>query len=72
MITFLNKTIHPRMPMDKTSTPSLPPVRRHRNTPRNSKPLAPKPSTIAFIQQFARAYSFEPRISHSLGGYIAN
>ena len=29
-------------------------------------------STINFIKQFARAYSYERRLSLSLGGFIAN
>ena len=29
-------------------------------------------STINFIKQFARAYSFEKKMSISLGGFVAN
>lgn len=59
------------MPMDKTYTPQLPSARKRRNTSHNQS-LNPKPTTIAFLRQFARAYSFDSRISVSLGGYIAN
>lgn len=32
----------------------------------------PKKSTIEFLKQFARAYSYEPRMPYRLGSFIAN
>ncbi len=37
-----------------------------------AKNMGPKKSTLQFLQQFARGYRFEPRLSESLGGYMAN
>ncbi len=37
-----------------------------------STELQPKASTLAFIRQFARAYSFEPKLQASLGGMVNN
>lgn len=38
----------------------------------NAKSSGPKKSTLQFLQQFARGYRFEPRLSESLGGYMVN
>lgn len=32
----------------------------------------PSKSTIAFIRQFARAYSYQPVLGGALGGFVAN
>ncbi len=52
--------------MDKNSTYVL--------IPRNSKRIAeaPRKSTIDFLKQFARAYSFNRQMPANLGGFIAN
>ncbi len=52
--------------MKKTSTPD------NVTTLRPTKELQPKASTLAFIRQFARAYSFEPKLQTSLGGLVNN
>ncbi len=52
--------------MKKTSTPD------HVATPHTAKGIQPKASTLAFIRQFARAYSFEPKLQTSLGGLVNN
>ncbi len=41
-------------------------------TLRPTKGLQPKASTLAFIRQFARAYSFEPKLPSTLGGLVNN
>lgn len=54
-------------PMKKTSTP------KDTLTVRSSKTQQqPSASTIDFIRQFARAYSFEPQLPTSLGGFVNN
>ncbi|HIZ26449.1 hypothetical protein [Barnesiella sp. An55] len=52
--------------MKKTSTPKDTP------TVRSTKSLQPSASTLDFIRQFARAYSFEPQLPASLGGFVNN
>lgn len=54
-------------PMKKNSTP------KDTLTVRSSKTQQqPSASTIDFIRQFARAYSFEPQLPTSLGGFVNN
>ncbi|WP_195633271.1 hypothetical protein [Barnesiella intestinihominis] len=45
-----------------------------KNTTRvqNAKVLQPTASTIDFIRQFARVYSFDSRLPASLGGLVNN
>jgi hypothetical protein len=57
--------------MSKTSTPQFTSVRQRRSTIRRQQAV-PKPTTIAFLKQFARAYTFEPSVCQALGGYVAN
>ena len=52
--------------MKKTSTTKT------QTTVQISKGLHPADSTIDFIKQFARAYSFEPQLPTALGGFINN
>ncbi|WP_298662464.1 hypothetical protein [uncultured Barnesiella sp.] len=53
--------------MKKNSTP------KDTLTVRSSKTQQqPSASTIDFIRQFARAYSFEPQLPTSLGGFVNN
>ena len=54
-------------PMKKTSTPKD--TLTVRSTKMQQQPSA---STIDFIRQFARAYSFEPQLPTSLGGFVNN
>jgi len=68
---FNHKFFHHILPMDKTSTPQLTSPRR-RTSMRNDKQATPKPSTVEFLRQFARAYTFEPCLGCALGNIIAN
>lgn len=43
-----------------------------REVPGRHSEESPKRSTIAFLQQFARCYSFEPRINCGAGSMILN
>ncbi len=52
--------------MKKISTPN------NTATVRNPKPAQPKASTLEFIRQFARAYSFEPQLPAALSGFVNN
>lgn len=57
------------MPMGKTSTPitnSLVDIKV------NVKQHGPKSATLNFIKQFARVYSYEPKLGTQLGNFIAN
>lgn len=52
--------------MKKTSTQSM------AISPKKEEIISPRKSTIDFIKQFARSYSFNKQLQPSLGGFIAN
>lgn len=52
--------------MKKNSTP------KDTLTVRSAKTQQPSASTLDFIRQFARVYSFEPKLPASLGGFVNN
>ena len=55
--------------MDETSTPiDVSPMNRKEEV----KNKGPKNSTLEFIKQFARVYSYEPKLKNNLGEFIAN
>ncbi len=55
--------------MKKTSTQSTATMNAK---PEETKSFAPRKSTIDFIKQFARSYSYNSKLHPSLGGFIAN
>ena len=44
----------------------------HKKQPEETKVIRVKSSTINFLKQFARAYSYEKKLGYELGGFIAN
>lgn len=62
-----------RLPMDRNSTPATTTLKADKRQCEKQKMLtAPSCSTIDFIKQFARCYTYEPRLSRALGGIIVN
>lgn len=57
------------LPMKKTSTHSMATANVKQEGTQN---FNPRKSTIDFIKQFARSYSFNNKLHPSLGGFIAN
>jgi len=57
--------------MNNDSTPLKTSSRPRRQSQSGCNP-APRKSTIAFIRQFARAYSCAPTLPVALGGFVAN
>ncbi len=55
--------------MKRTSTQSMAIINAKQE---DNKNLTPRKSTIDFIKQFARSYSYNTKLQSSLGGFIAN
>ena len=53
--------------MQKTSTKI-----KQEETSMQQVEIRPRRSTVEFIKQFARAYTFNPLLTVGLGGFIAN
>lgn len=44
----------------------------HKNQNAEAKQVGVKESTINFLKQFARVYSYDSRLGCNLGGYVVN
>lgn len=62
------------VPMAETSTPHSPThsSTTSRRAAKASTNIGPKRSTIDFLRQFARAYSYQPTIHPGLADIVAN
>ena len=58
------------LPMGKKTTTLL--KSDHKKQPEEVKEMRVKSSTINFLKQFARAYSYEKKLGYELGGFVAN
>jgi hypothetical protein len=56
--------------MKRTSTQSTTTLRQ--STPAAAAKASPRKSTLAFLRQFARAYTYEPRLRPALSEMVAN
>lgn len=68
-MTLIKRNHNTSMPMNRKSTHLI--TTFDASAKRNRLP-SPRKSTVEFLRQFARAYSYEPRLKPSLGSLIAN
>lgn len=58
--------------MQKIFTPALPKGNTTNNTPLRQPDASPRPDTIERLRNFARRYTFDPRLGIQLGTICAN
>ena len=64
----INVNVNKILPMDKNSTQLM----EKKSVLRGEQQVQPKKSTIEFLKQFARAYSYNKQMPMELGNFIAN
>lgn len=64
----INVNVNKILPMDKNSTQLM----GKKSVLRGEQQVQPKKSTIEFLKQFARAYSYNKQMPMELGNFIAN